>query len=254
MSARGLAYKDIDELAVYSGAPTSSDQIPILDASVDEVARVAATKVAIQGAAAFSGVPATSDTIPIWDNTGSAFLELDATLVPVQGAAAFSGAPAADDELLVWDESNSGYRTVGLQDIAINQAFGTDIYANANLKFHLVTATLAEINAGHELLTGVASTTIHVVDVVAVVSGNFADGTDVRLQDEQGSPVVALTYAVAALSDGAILRTSAANVTEGAGFLVGLTAGDGLFVDKTGSDFTGGTSITFGITYATITA
>ena len=113
----------------------------------------------------------------------------------------------------------------------------------------LVTATLAEINAGKELIPAVVGKKIRVLDIDAKVSGNFATGTSVEVEDSNGTPVVALGYAVAALTDGAFLEADTANVTIGAGYMADLTVSKALRVEKTGSDFTGGTSITLMIAY-----
>ena len=247
--------KELDAMKVFvqgassfSGVPTTNDVIPIYDDSGSAYASLDATKVFVQGAASFSGVPAASDVLPIYDASGTAFASLDATKVPVQGATAFSGAPASNDELLVYDGSASAFATVNLQNVGINQTFSDTLHGNANVKHHVVTATLAEINTGHDILNGVSGSTIHVIDVIASVSGTFATGTDVRLIDDTG--VVAVTYAQAGLVDGAFLHTGDMHVTTGAGFFVGLTADDSLRVQKTGSNFTGGTSITFSILYS----
>lgn len=236
--------------AAFSGVPATNDKLFIFDNSGTAILELDATKVPVQGATAFSGVPASSDIIPIWDNSGSAFLDLDATKVPVQGATAFSGAPAAADELLVYDASASAFATLSLEDVPVNGTFGTDLNANANIKHHVVTATLAEINAGHELLTGVAGKKIHVFNIIASVSGNFATGTDVRIQDEQGSPVEVCRFETAALTDQAIIRAGDNNTLIQIGMVTGITTADGLQVAKTGANFTGGTSITFSILYS----
>jgi len=113
----------------------------------------------------------------------------------------------------------------------------------------LITVTQAEINAGKELIPAVTGKQIRILDIDAIVSGNFATGTSVELEDSNGTPVVALQYAVAALTDGAFLEADTANVTIGAGYMADLTASKSLRVEKTGSDFTAGTSITLMISY-----
>jgi len=113
----------------------------------------------------------------------------------------------------------------------------------------LVTVTLAEINAGKELIPAVTGKQIRILDIDAKVAGNFAAGTSVEIEDSNGTPVVSLQYAVAALTDGAFLEADTANVTIGAGYLADLTISKALRVEKTGSDFTGGTSITLMISY-----
>jgi len=113
----------------------------------------------------------------------------------------------------------------------------------------IVTATLAEINAGKELIPAITGKKIRILDIDAKVSGNFATGTSVEVEDSNGTPVVALQYAVAALTDGAFLEADTANVTIGAGYMADLTISKSLRIEKTGSDFTGGTSITLMISY-----
>lgn len=113
----------------------------------------------------------------------------------------------------------------------------------------LVTATIAEINAGKILIPAVTGKKIRIVDIDAKVAGNFATGTSVEVEDSNGTPVVALSYAVAALTDGSFLEADTANVTIGAGYMADLTSGASLNITKTGSDFTGGTSVTLMIVY-----
>ena len=113
----------------------------------------------------------------------------------------------------------------------------------------LVTVTQAEINAGKELIPAVTGKKIRILDIDAKVAGNFATGTSVEVEDSNGTPVVALQYAAAALTDGAFLEADTANVTIGAGYMADLTISKALRVEKTGSDFTGGTSITLMIVY-----
>ena len=113
----------------------------------------------------------------------------------------------------------------------------------------LVTATLAEINAGKVLIPAVTGKKIRILDIDALVAGNFATGTSVEVEDSNGTPVVSLSYAVAALTDGAFLEADTANVTIGAGYMADLTISKSLNITKTGSDFTGGTSITLMIAY-----
>lgn len=112
-----------------------------------------------------------------------------------------------------------------------------------------VTATLAQINAGLTLIPGVTNQKINVLNYTARVSGNFATGTAVILQSTNASPVLVSTIAEAGLTTGAVLLPSSANTTLGAGYSVPLGSGDGLQVVNSGSAQTGGTSITFTITY-----
>jgi hypothetical protein len=112
-----------------------------------------------------------------------------------------------------------------------------------------VTATLAEINAGKELIAGVTGKTITVVGLTARVSGTFATTTSVDVQSDNATPVKVRVDAVAALSDGAILHDEATNTTLSAGWATALGSGDGLEVANVGTAATGGTSITYTVAY-----
>lgn len=112
----------------------------------------------------------------------------------------------------------------------------------------VVTATLAQINAGLVLIPGVAGQQIDVVGVVAKVLGNFATGTSVELESD-ATTVAVETIAEAALTTGAVLFPTSANVTLGAGFAAPLPAGEGLKVANNGAPQTAGTSIAFTIQY-----
>jgi hypothetical protein len=107
----------------------------------------------------------------------------------------------------------------------------------ATSRQEVVTATLAQINAGLVLIPAVAGKAITVSNVVARVTGAFASGTSVELESS-ATAVAVETIAEAGLTNGAVLFPTSANVTLGAGFAAALPA-----------EQTGGTSITFTITY-----
>lgn len=111
------------------------------------------------------------------------------------------------------------------------------------------TVTLAEVNAGKTLFTGIAGKTITVVGFDATVDGLFITTTSVDLEDTNGTPVAIATTAVAALTDGAVLDSTLSGVTMGAGFLGALTTGAGIAVTNTGSTAAGGTSITYKVDF-----
>ena len=141
----------------------------------------------------------------------------------------------------------NGFEQTGTDD---NKAFfnGT-VESNKVVQTIVNTATLAEINAGKTLVTGIAGKTITVVGFDATVAGTFTTTTSVDLEDTNGTPVAIATAAVAALTDGAVLDSTTANVTMGAGFLGTLTAGEGIAVTNTGTAAAGGTSITYKVDY-----
>lgn len=136
--------------------------------------------------------------------------------------------------------------TVDLSGTVNNTAIN---YSTTDVQTLVNVVTLAESNAGKTLLAGVAGKTITVVGVDAKVSGNYAATTSVDLEDTNGTPVAIATAAVAALTDGAVLDSTTANVTMGAGFLGALTTGEGIAVTNTGSAATGATSITYKVDY-----
>lgn len=112
----------------------------------------------------------------------------------------------------------------------------------------IVSATLAEINAGKILIPGVAGQKITISDYTARVTGTFGGGTNIILESTNGTPVVVSTIAEAGLTNGAILMPGSANTTLGAGFAAQLGASDGLQVVSTGTQTTA-TKIDFTINF-----
>ena len=125
----------------------------------------------------------------------------------------------------------------------------TDNSVSSAVQTVVNTVTLAEINAGKTILAGITGKTINPTNFRVLDSGNFATGTSIEIEDTNGTPVVIASIATAGLTDGAVILPDEANTTVGAGFLGSLTAGAGIAVTKTGSDFTGGTSITVAVDY-----
>lgn len=113
----------------------------------------------------------------------------------------------------------------------------------------VVTATLAQINAGLTVIAGIAGQAITVSNVIARVVGTFASGTSVELESTNASPVAVITYLETAIAGSTVLVPGAANTTLGVGYGVPLGAGDGLKVVNNGSAQTGGTSIEFTVNF-----
>lgn len=116
----------------------------------------------------------------------------------------------------------------------------------------VVTATIAEINAGKTLIDGISGKKIRVVDFTALVTGNWAVATSVDLQDNSSSPVKIGVMLIASLTDGAVVKPNSANVTAGAGFLADLAEGKAVRVVNVGTAGTTGTSIKFAIKYQVV--
>lgn len=109
-----------------------------------------------------------------------------------------------------------------------------------------VTLTQAQVNAGAIIIPAVAGKAITVTNYVANATGSWATGTAVVVEDTNGSPVAVTTIAQADIAN--VNFPGAAGNTLGT-FGTPLTAGKGLQVVHTGSAFTGGTNITFNISY-----
>lgn len=113
-----------------------------------------------------------------------------------------------------------------------------------------VTATLAEINAGKELIPAIAGKSIKVISFTSRVTGAFTTTTSVDIQSSNAVPVKVAVHAVAGLTNGAVITSApTANTTLGAGFSVPLGSGDALRVANVGAAAAGGTSIQFTINY-----
>jgi len=112
--------------------------------------------------------------------------------------------------------------------------------------------SLSELNAGKTLLAAVAGRTVTVVDFTIIAVGGAATAaTAVTLSDTAGSPVLITTIAVAALTEGNLVKPyTATHVTNGAaGVGASLTAAKGITIEKTGSTMTTATSFTAIISY-----
>lgn len=136
--------------------------------------------------------------------------------------------------------------------------------------------TLAQLNAGKQLVFGQSAVRWRVLDVKASVIGTFTTLTDVRLSTDEATPVDIITIPAASLVGGVSLsssltpaivkptggatidaesRTAIGSIVDAGGFVLGagfnakLGAGAGIQARKTGSAGAGGTSIEFLITY-----
>ncbi len=150
----------------------------------------------------------------------------------------------ADGDLIRVGIINPQTSAITIADVAALQTT-----LDSKVQTAVVTASTAEINAGKTLVAGVTGKKIRVIGVVQRVVGNFAACTSVDVQSSNGTPVKVLVSAVAALTNGALLFPSSANVTPGAGFALDLGVNDGLVVANVGSAATTGTSIQYTVTY-----
>lgn len=111
--------------------------------------------------------------------------------------------------------------------------------SGSTVKSQSFTVTLAQINAGAVLISGIAGKKITVTDYTFRVNGaSFAGGTNILLESTNGTPVVVSTIAEAGLVTTAVLKPTSANTTLGAGFSIPLGTGDGLQIASTGTQTT----------------
>lgn len=187
-----------------------------------------------------------ADKIPVYDI--SAGLVKMATLTQVAVAMAGTNASDVAYDATTWD----GVTTFAASKNAIrDKVVLIDAAMALRTIVTQVTATLAEINAEKVLIAGTVGKKIVVTNISAVVAGTFTTGTAVVVEDETGNDVI--SYAVAAVTDGALLLPSTTNVTPAAtGFGVALTVGEDLVVIGTGSAMAGGTSIAFTISHVLV--
>lgn len=137
-----------------------------------------------------------------------------------------------------FEQSGDGDNVLNLNGTV--KRHGADV--GAALTFtQAVRITLAELNAGYTLVSAVTGKSIKVVNYyLRIIGGAATAATDVRIQDNNGTPVVVVTAAVAALTENAEVngRETIANVTKGAGWMSALTASKALQIVKTGSAMT----------------
>lgn len=136
---------------------------------------------------------------------------------------------------------------VGSGGVVVNQILAGAVGAVTTVE---VEATLAEINAGKTLVATSGGKQILVTQLKAVVDGTFADGTQVEVEDDNATAIQVATYPVAGLVDGASIPENSSSVNLQSGYLTLLTVDKNLVVNKgAGADFTGGTKITFTVSY-----
>jgi hypothetical protein len=118
-----------------------------------------------------------------------------------------------------------------------------------------VAITIAQLNAGAtQLVAGKDMVKILPHSVVVEATGSFAGLTDVRIQSDATTPVVAFTVVAANLDAKIRSSENEADGTVGAGMLVAGVAGKGLQVAMTGATATGGTSLRVKVRYSLIPA
>lgn len=116
----------------------------------------------------------------------------------------------------------------------------------------VVTVTLAQINAGLEVIEAIPGKQIQVVDFSALAVGSLAGSTSVDLEEGSSTHTKVATILTAALTDGAFIKPNTANVTLGAGFMAPLAASQPLKIVNEGGAATTLTSIKLVIKYQVI--
>lgn len=136
--------------------------------------------------------------------------------------------------------------STGTFDVA--PGFSTTLLANNGDKQTVGSLTLAQVNTGTTILTGVTGRQIYVVGFDLVATGTPITCTGVYLEDTNGTPVVAATALIAALTSGTHVFPTTSNA--GAGFgSGGLTSGAGLQIKVDGSNCATMTALAYQIEY-----
>jgi hypothetical protein len=176
---------------------------------------------------------------PVTDTTANFISKMG--IVPTSSLSSYVTTTALNTEL-------SDYTTTANLS-AVVEPLVDDYLDETHIRHVTLTVLTADLNAGKVILAGVAGKKIRVVDFVAKVDGTFDTVTSYILEDTDATPVVIQTMAVAALTDGAILKDGTADVTRDVGMYGYLTDEEGIQVVKDGTDGATGTSITFDISY-----
>jgi len=132
-----------------------------------------------------------------------------------------------------------------LDGATVTTAEVNQLDAGTVLKAHSQVVTIAEVNAGEVLVAPVADRTITVLEIRIIVTGGAVGTcTSVEIEDTNGTPVVAWTGAIAALTEDVVISSNVvvANVTDSTPIV--LTAGAGLTITKTTGTCDTATSIT----------
>ena len=174
---------------------------------------------------------------------------IDSFTAPIglQFSTAGTGVLTADIEL------QNGETLDNATDGFINAQAPITSYAQSNLLNDRHRVTVAEINAGHELLPAIAGRAYRIVSVVAVAYGGaVGTTTTVDILGTQGTSSVKLVaYAQASLTRSAVLTsggTGAAVLADGASYAV-CDANSAVTIGKTGSDVDTATGVDIVITY-----
>ena len=112
--------------------------------------------------------------------------------------------------------------------------------------------TLAQLNAGHNIVPGHGAVRPRVVGVRLRFNGTFTTGTDMRISTDEATPTDLMTVAVAGMLTGEIHTDTDdqdSDITISADMYTKLAAGVGIQIRKTGSSMAGGTSIDVLIRY-----
>lgn len=131
---------------------------------------------------------------------------------------------------------------------------GTTLRQAMTTRSALVSATLAEINAGKTMVSVRPGYQIQLTGLKAFVTGAFTTLTDIRLSSDETVQTDYWTIVTAQLGDAVKHSETTGTNTLAAAFWSPLAANASLVLRKTGSDAAGGTKIDFIIDYLIIKA
>lgn len=109
--------------------------------------------------------------------------------------------------------------------------------------------TLAQLNAGAQLVPGTAGVQLTVLDFFLRANGSLAGATDVRISDDAAAPVDVVTILAAQMANGNMHTPATGTHTLNAAFPLALTQDAGIQARKTGGAGTTLTSIDYSIRF-----
>jgi len=158
-----------------------------------------------------------------------------------------AGLTFADDKIII----GTGAGTIETIDCTATAQMGLQYGNNPVVLNHRHRVTIAEINAGHEVLPAIAGRTYRVIDVVAIAYGGAAGTvTTVDVLGTQAAGGVKLfTFAQADLTQSAVLTLADATVQADGASFTACDAASAITIGKTGGDIDTATGVDFIITY-----
>jgi hypothetical protein len=170
---------------------------------------------------------------------------------------AYTLATSSTTTLMYLDNTNYGNPVLTFKSGAVTAVPVLDVTAAAAQQSTVYSVygsiTTAQINTGLTIVPAVAGRAIKILGaLVQAVGGAAAGCTAIQIDDTAGTPVVGLSWTVAALTSGTFVTSDtapAAGALTATTFLTALTTGQGLQILKTGGSCTTLTSMNYRVLF-----